>query len=128
MFMTLQFWVWVASAILFALYGAAGVAKSSQPIPDLTKMLGWPGDVPPGLVRFIGVAEIAGALGLILPVLTGILVWLTPLAALGLSTIQVLAIVVHVRRGDIAKALPLNLVLLALSFFVLWAHRGLLGL
>jgi uncharacterized membrane protein YphA (DoxX/SURF4 family) len=128
MFTTLEFWVWVASALLALAYGMAGVMKTFRPIPDLAKMMVWPGDVPVALVRFVGVAELAGAVGLILPVLTGVLAWLTPLAAVGLSLVQILAIGFHGRRGETAKSLPMNLVLLALSLFVLWARRGLLGL
>lgn len=128
MFTTLDFWVWVASALLVLAYGMAGIMKTFRPIPDLAKMMVWPGDVPVPLVRFVGIAEIAGALGLILPILTGILAWLTPLAAVGLSLIQFLAIGFHARRGETAKSLPVNLVLLALSLFVLWARRGMLGL
>ena len=128
MFTTLEFWVWVASALLALAYGMAGVMKTFRPIPDLAKMMVWPGDVPVPLVRFVGIVEIAGALGIILPVLTGILSWLTPLAAIGLSLIQLLAIGFHARRGETAKTLIANLVLLALSLFVLWARRGLLGL
>lgn len=128
MFATLEFWVWVASALLVLAYGMAGVMKAFRPIPDLAKMMVWPGDVSPGLVRFVGAVEIAGALGVILPVLTGILSWLTPLAAIGFSLVQVLAVGFHARRGETAKSLPVNLILLALSLFVLWARRGLLGL
>ena len=128
MFTTLDFWVWVATALLALAYGMAGVMKTFRPIPDLAKMMVWPGDVPPPLVRFVGVSELAGALGLILPMLTLILAWLTPLAAIGLSLVQILAIGFHARRGETAKSLPVNLVLLALSMFVLWARRGLLGL
>jgi len=61
-------------------------------------------------------------------VLTFILAWLTPLAAAGLSLVQILAIGFHGRRGETARSLPINLILLALSLFVLWARRGLLGL
>lgn len=127
MFTTLAFWLWVATVPLVALNAFAGFIKSTKPIPDLTKMLGWPGDVSPGLVRFIGFAEAAGAIGLVLPVLTGILPWLTPLAALGLGIIQVLAIGVHVRRKEL-NVVPVNVVLIALSAFILWGYRGLLGL
>jgi hypothetical protein len=127
MFTTLEFWVWAATALLFVLYGMAGVMKTFRPIPDLAKMMVWPGDVPVWVVRLIGVAEIAGPLGLVLPALTGILPWLTPLAALGLAVIQVLAIGFHARRRETAKTLPMNLVLLALSLFVLWGRWSLFG-
>lgn len=128
MFTTLDFWVWVATALLVLAYGMAGVMKTFRPIPDLAKMMVWPGDVPAPLVRFVGVSEMAGALGVILPVLTGILVWLAPLAAAGLSLVQILAIGFHGQRGETAKTLVMNLILLALSLFVLWARRGLIGL
>jgi len=61
MFTTLDFWVWVASALLALAYGMAGVMKTFRPIPDLAKMMVWPGDVPVPMVRFVGVVEIAGA-------------------------------------------------------------------
>lgn len=125
MYTTLVFWVWVATAVLVLLYGMSGVMKTTMPIAKLSKMLPWTGDVPPALVRFIGAAEIAGPLGLFVPVLTGIQPWLTPLAAVGLTLIQLLAIPFHARRGETAKTLPFNIVLLALCGFVLWARLGL---
>lgn len=128
MFTTLEFWVWVASGLLALAYLLIGIMKTFRPIPDLAKMMIWPGDVPAALVRFIGIVEMAGAVGLILPVLTGILARLTPLAAAGLSLVQVLGIGFHARRGETAKTLPINLVLLALSLFILWGRRGLFGL
>ena len=127
MFTTIEFWAWAASALLALLYLLAGAMKSARPIDVLAKMMGWPADVPAWLVRFVGVAELAGAVGLILPVWTGILPWLTPLAAIGLSLVQILAIPFHIRRCE-GKAVPMNLVLLALSLFVLWARRALIGL
>ena len=63
---------------------------------------------------------------MILPVATGVLQWLTPIAAAGFAAIQVLAIRVHVRPRE-TRMLPLNLLLLGLSGFVVWGHWGLLG-
>ena len=69
-------------------------------------------------VRFIGISEMLGALGLILPLVTGILPWLTVLAAIGLTVIQVLAIfTVHLPRKEF-NALPMNALLLTLSAFI----------
>lgn len=127
MFTTIDFWAWVASALLALLYLMAGAMKGLQPKEKLIAMMPWTGESSFGLVRFIGYAELAGAVGLILPVLTGILPWLTPLAALGLSLVQILAIPFHFRRGE-GKVVPMNIVLLALSLFVLWARLPLLGL
>ncbi len=125
MFVTVDFWAWVASALLALFYLFAGITKGFRPLPDLNTMMPWTAQSSVGLVRFIGYAEIAGALGLFLPILTGILTVLTPLAALGLSIIQVLAIPFHLRRNE-GKVVPMNIVLLALSLFVFWARLSLL--
>lgn len=121
MLATLNFWLWAAQALLAALYAAAGMMKTFMPIPRLATNMGWVNDYAAGLVRFVGIAEIAGAAGLILPMVTGILPWLTPLAAAGLGLIQLLAMPVHARRGETA-VLPVNLILLALSLFIVWGR------
>lgn len=115
--------LWAAQILLFAVFCLAGFMKATQPIPDLAEMMGWPGQAPALLVRFIGVAELAGAVGLILPVLTGIMPRLTALAALGLAVIQVLAMGLHIYRGEF-EVLPVNLVLLALAMFVLFGRKN----
>lgn len=62
----------------------------------------WAGfsDLPRPLVAFIGLAEVLGALGLVLPMATGILPWLTPLSAFGLAAIMLLAAGFHVRANE----------------------------
>ena len=59
--------LWIVQLVLAAAFGMAGVMKSTLPMADLTSAMGWPGDLPPTLVRFIGASELAGALGLVLP-------------------------------------------------------------
>jgi hypothetical protein len=127
MFSTMNFWLWAAQIVLALLYGMAGMMKTTQPIPNLARMIVWPGDVPAGFVRFIGISEALAALGMVLPIVTGILPWLTPLAAVCLSIIQVLAIGFHARRGETGKTLPMNLVFLCLSLFVAWGLWPLFG-
>lgn len=119
--------LWVAQILLFLVYGLAGFMKTTQPIPDLAAMMVWPGIVPEVMVRFIGLAELAGALGLILPMLTKIQPRLTILAALGLTVLQVFAIIWHFSFAEFA-ALPVNAVLIGLSVFVLWGRRSKLPL
>ena len=114
--------LWVAQALLALFYLYVGYNKLSQPIEALAAMnMGFVLVVPELLTRFIGLVEVLGAAGLILPAATRIMPRLTPLAALGLSVIQVLAIGFHASRGEFA-VLPLNAVLLALSLFVLWGR------
>jgi hypothetical protein len=125
MFGALEFWVWVATALLVAGYGLAGLMKGFGSVENVQSSMAWAKTSSPALIRFIGAVEVAGAIGLVLPVLTGILPWLTPLAAAGLALIQLLAIPVHVRVGDIKQSWPINLAFLGLSLFVLWARSGL---
>lgn len=115
--------LWAAQLLLALFYLYAGYNKLTQPIEALGAMgMGFALFVPELLTRFIGLAEVLGAIGLILPAATRILPRLTPLAALGLTTIQVLAIALHVSRAEF-MVLPMNLVLLALSLFVLWGRE-----
>lgn len=120
---SLNTWLWVAQILLALLFGWAGYMKTFRPIASLAPMMGWAPSMP-RLTRFIGVMEILGALGMLLPIPTNILPWLTPLAAIGFVVIQVLAMGVHLRRGE-AKVLPMNVVILALSLFVVWGRFGL---
>ena len=73
------------------------------------------------LVTFIGIAELAGAIGLILPALTKILPVLTTWAAVGLATIMVLATGFHLSRGEVSHAV-VTVILLALAAFVIFAR------
>lgn len=114
--------LWVAQILLALVFGAAGVMKLLQPVEALGAMMAWVNSSPELLVRFIGFVELAGALGMILPTITRILPFLTPLAALGFAIIQVLAIGVHASLGETAMSLPMNLVLLALSVLVVWGR------
>jgi uncharacterized membrane protein YphA (DoxX/SURF4 family) len=122
---SLNFWLWAAAGLLAVAYLMAGGMKATQPIDKLAGQMKWPADLP-RLTRFVGWAEVLGAIGLILPLLTGILAWLTPLAALCLVLVQVLAIGFHLRRGE-PQILPANLVLLLLAAFVAWGRISLFG-
>jgi hypothetical protein len=126
--LSLDFWLWAAAGVAALFYLLAAFMKIARSIPDLAKMMKWPGDYPPGFVRSIGIVDGAAALGLILPLATGILPFLTPLAALGSVVLQILAIAFHGRRGETRQTVGLNIVLLVLSAFVLWGRRSLLGL
>jgi hypothetical protein len=75
-------------------------------------------DFKPWQIKLIGAVEILGAIGLILPVLLNVAPILTPIAATGLAIIQVGAIIVHLRRHDDPKGLPVNVILLLAAVFV----------
>ena len=116
--------LWVIQVLLALFYGSAGFMKLSMAPAALVGMgLVYAGDIPHGLLLLIGACELAGALGMILPSLLRIKPHLTPLAAMGLSAIQLLAIPFHLSRGE-AQVLPMNFVLLALSLAVVWGRRS----
>ena len=113
--------LWIVQILLAVMFGMSGGMKLMTPIDALAQQLGWPGAVPELLVRFIGLSEVAGALGLILPSLTRIRPSLTALAAAGLVVVMVLAAAFHLTRGEI-QALPINLMLGGLAAFVAWGR------
>lgn len=115
--------LWIVQVLLAAIYGMSGFMKVFQ-TEKTREQMAWAKEESPGCIRFVGTSELLGAAGMILPLLTGILPWLTPLAAIGFALIQFLAILtVHIPRKDY-NILPMNVVLLALSIFVVvgrWA-------
>jgi hypothetical protein len=118
-----QIALWAAQILLFIAYGVSGVMNSFASADGLMTMgMTHAAVLPYWLLRFLGISELAGVLGIILPALTRIKPVLTPLAALGFTTIQVLAIGFHMARGELAQMAPINLTLLGLSLFVLWGR------
>jgi hypothetical protein len=102
--------LWISQGLLAALFLFAGGMKLIVPIEVLTEQSSLPGL----FLQFIGVAEVLGAIGLILPALLRIRPGLTPLAAAGLVIIMIGATVLTLAGGDIAPALfPLGVGLLS---------------
>jgi uncharacterized membrane protein YphA (DoxX/SURF4 family) len=112
--------LWVAQALLALMFLMAGSMKAFQ-YQKAKESLPWVKDAPKGLVTFIGVAEILGALGVVLPLLVGLPAILTPLAAAGLALVMLLAAGFHLKRGE-NKAIGMNLVLAALAAFVTYGR------
>ncbi|WP_151526602.1 DoxX family protein [Serinicoccus kebangsaanensis] len=117
--------VWVVSVLLAAVFALAGGIKLATPREKLLEnpAMGWAVDFSAGQIKTIAALELAGAVGLVLPVLTGIATWLTPAAAIGLAVTMVGAVVVHGRRREWQPA-GTNVVLLALAVFVAVARMG----
>jgi uncharacterized membrane protein len=115
--------LWIVAGVLALAFLAAGLTKLTQPKEKLVARMPWVEDFGAGAVRAIGGLEVLGAIGLILPAVTGIAPILVPLAATGLAITMVGAIVVHGRRGE-RQSLVANLVLLALALFVAWGRFG----
>jgi putative oxidoreductase len=117
--MNLALWIVQLLLAIFALL--AGYEHGIVPLDQAAAAAPWIRDVPPALVRFIGWSELAAGIGLVLPAATRILPWLTPLAALGLALIMLLAIPFHIMRGE-AHLIGMHGAVAALALFVAWGR------
>jgi len=112
--------LWLLQGLLAALFLAIGSMKAFT----YEKFKAQAGEGAPSrsLTAFIGVSEMAGGLGLIVPWATGLLPVLTPIAAGALGIVMVLAVVHHAQHRDpFGKMVP-ALALLVLSAFVAWGR------
>jgi uncharacterized membrane protein YphA (DoxX/SURF4 family) len=121
--------LWIVQILLAVVFLMAGFMKVSKSKDELIETGGermaWVESLSAGNVKLIGILEVLAAIGLILPQLTGILPWLTPLAAVGLVFTMIGAIILHVRRGDGAQAIVMNVVLLLMASFVAYGRFAL---
>lgn len=120
--------LWIVQVLLALVFAMAGLFKLTQSKEALIERgLTYVEDLSASAIRTIGALELLGAIGLILPALTGILPLLTPLAAVGLALTMVGAIVFHVRRNEYSSTIT-NVVLLVLALFVAYGRFVLLPL
>ncbi|PRI12054.1 DoxX family protein [Leucobacter massiliensis] len=103
---------WIVGGLLALAFLAAGLMKIARPKEALAASgMAWAADFSSTSVKWIGIAEVLGALGIVLPPLTGIAPVLSPIAAIALAVLMVGAIVVHARRKEpFAPALVLAIV------------------
>lgn len=112
--------LWIAQGLLAAAFGMAGFMKITMPIEELAKNgMSFVSTYGVGTVRFIGISEVLGALGLILPVALRIKPILTPLAAVGIAIIMVLATNYHVSNKE---PFAPTIILFILASFVAWGR------
>lgn len=114
--------LWIAQVLLAGMFLMVGVMKTFTPLPELAQ------SVPiaeqfPVLIRFIGVSELAGGIGLLLPAALRVLPQLTVTAAYALGSVMVLALLFHVWRGEY-PAIPTNIVLGAIAFLIAWGRTS----
>ena len=107
-------YVWLLSLLVALVFLGAGIAKltGGDEVAAAFQRFG----LPPGLATFIGLSEIAGAVGLFLP-------RLAPAAASGLAIIMIGAVSSHLRVDPAGKAVPALIVLL-LCLTLAWLRRG----
>lgn len=109
--------LWVIAVVLAVAFGFAGFMKATAPREKLAENMDWVEDFSDRTVKFIGVMEVLGAVGLVLPPALDIAPVLAPLAASGLALMMLLAAVTHARRKEYPM-IGVNVVLGGLALFV----------
>jgi uncharacterized membrane protein YphA (DoxX/SURF4 family) len=110
--------LWILQVLLAAIFLVTGTTKLTQPRRKMAAgPMPWAADVTDSQFRTIGLLEVLGAIGLILPSALGIAPLFTPLAAVGLALTMIGAIHVHVRHGETDR-LAVPVIVLALALVV----------
>lgn len=117
----LNIFLWITQIILSLVFIMAGWMKTMTPIEELAVNLPWVKHTPEMLVRFIGISEILGGMGLVLPSLLRIKPMLTPWASLGLTTIMFLALIFHLYMSEY-NVIAINIIFGALALFIYWGR------
>ena len=92
--------LWIAQGLVAVAVLSAGVTKLALPREKLAQKMHWAAAWPRGRIKALGAAEVAGALGLVLPLATGIAPMLTPIAAVCVAILMIGAIGTHRRLGE----------------------------
>jgi uncharacterized membrane protein YphA (DoxX/SURF4 family) len=108
--------LWATQGLLALAFAASGSMKLVLAREALSAKLGWVESAPTWLPQFVGVMEILGAVGLILPLATHIAPRLTPLAALLLAVVMLLAVFLHLARQELSQVIPAGLLLCLCAF------------
>lgn len=110
---------WVVTAIVVAILGGAGASKLVRTKEQILEnpQMGWANDFSQPAIRLVGLAEVAGALGLVLPWALDVVPVLTPIAGYALAALMAGAFGVHLRRREYA-GLPFVAFLVAAPLFV----------
>lgn len=112
--------LWIVQILLAVAFGMAGFMKTIAPVEQLAESgMTFVADYGIGMIRFIGIVEVLGAIGLILPAALRILPVLTPIAAIGIAIVMVLATYYHISNSEPTTA---TVVLFVLAVFVAWGR------
>lgn len=98
--------LWIVQGLLAVVFLGAGGMKLTQPKEKLATNMAWVEDFSQNTVRVIGLLEVLGAIGLILPMALSILPVLTGVAAVGLVLTMIGAAITHIRRGEMPMLVP----------------------
>ncbi|WP_329022087.1 MULTISPECIES: DoxX family protein [unclassified Streptomyces] len=109
---------WIVAGLLALFYLYAGTLKVIRSPDRLRPMMAWVDRIPLPALRALGTIETLGAIGLVLPPLTGVMPSLAVAAAIGFVLLQIGAIVVHLTGGD--RRIALNIALATAAAVTIW--------
>lgn len=112
--------LWVAQGLISLILIWAGYTKLFQPIEETAKMLPWALDNP-GLLKFTGIIDLLGGIGIVLPAALKIQPKLTVFAAYGTIVLMIAASVFHISRGE-ASLIGMNIFFMIVAGFIAWGR------
>lgn len=115
--------LWVLQVLLGIAFLGSGVTKATRERKQLMERMPYVEDLSDTQVTIIGLFEIAGGLGLVLPAATGIAPVLTPVAALGLVVVMIGAALLHIRRHE-PQGVAVTVVLGVVAAVIAWGRFG----
>ncbi|MES2512934.1 MAG: DoxX family protein [Bacteroidota bacterium] len=114
--------LWIAQVIV-ALCLLMGAAMKFMSIEKIAVLMPWTGEIPPLIVRTLGIVDLLAAVGLMLPALIRVKPQLTQWAAIGTIVLMLSAIIFHISRGE-ASVIGFNIFLAFLAAFIAWGRAA----
>ncbi|PXX00376.1 DoxX family protein [Mycolicibacterium moriokaense] len=116
--------LWVLQGVLAIGFTGAGLMKV---VTDMSLQeslgMGWIKNIPPPVLKALGVAEVLGAIGVVLPAVVRVAPILVPIAATCLAVVTFVAVVAHLRFHEIVGMLPAAVLFIA-AVVVAWGRFG----
>lgn len=116
--------LWIIAGIFAIAFTAGGIIKLTWSFDRYAAKLHWPADFSPGKVKFMGIVEVLGGLGLILPAFVAPIAGLVPVAASGMALYMSGAVTERIRRSEFKDLLG-DLLFLAAMLFLAWGRFAL---
>jgi uncharacterized membrane protein len=116
--------LWIIAGIFATAFTAGGIIKLTWSFDRYAAKLHWPADFSPGKVKFMGIVEVLGGLGLILPAFVAPIAGLVPVAASGMALYMSGAVTERIRRSEFKDLLG-DLLFLAAMLFLAWGRFAL---
>lgn len=113
--------LWASQIILALALFSGTYLKVFMSIDALSEIFKWAGEIPPSMVRFTGVVDFFGGLGLILPIFPNVSHRVAGYAGISIVALMVCASIFHISRGETSD-ITTNIIFAILSIFIAWGR------